>query len=59
MYMFLKNIALYGVNNFLHVLNSSIETRNHLHQLVKNGIKDKIVNLLYEETQNTIPTTIK
>lgn len=57
--MFLKNIALYGVNNFLHVINSSVEIKNHIWQLVENGIKEKIVSPLYAETPKTVSTSIK
>ncbi|VVC35574.1 Hypothetical protein CINCED_3A020887 [Cinara cedri] len=59
MYMFLKNITLYGVNNFLHVINSSIETKNHIQKLVENGIKDKIVSPLHNETLKTVSSSIK
>jgi len=57
--MFLKNIAFYGVNDLMHLVNSSIETKNHLKQLVENGIKDKTVCHLYEETPKTISTSIR
>lgn len=50
MALFLKNISIYGVNDFTHVLNSCIETKHLLKQLVENGIKDKIVDRLFEET---------
>ncbi|XP_026815045.1 fatty acid synthase-like isoform X2 [Rhopalosiphum maidis] len=58
MYMFLKNISLYGVQGLLSIVNSSVETKNHLKHLVENGIKDKIVNKLYEQMPktNTIST---
>lgn len=59
MSIFLKNVAFYGVNNLLHVVNSSIETKNHLKLLVENGIKDKTVSRLYEETSKTILTSIR
>lgn len=51
--MFLKNIALYGVNDLFHVMNSDIETKNHLRQLVENGIKDKTVSRLHKGTPST------
>jgi len=57
--MFLKNIAFYGVNDLMYLVNSSIETKNHLKQLVENGIKDKTVCRLYEETPKTISTSIR
>lgn len=47
--MFLKNISLYGVQDSLSIVNSSVETKNHLKQLVENGIKNKIVSRLYDE----------
>lgn len=50
MSMFLKNIALYGVNDLLYVVNSDIETKNHLRQLVENGIKNKTVSRLHNGT---------
>jgi hypothetical protein len=56
--MFLKNISLYGVQGLLSIVNSSVETKNHLKHLVENGIKDKIVSKLYEQMPktNTIST---
>jgi len=51
--MFLRNTSLYGVQDLLNIVNSPIETKNHLKQLVENGIKDKIVSKLYEETSKT------
>lgn len=57
MYMFLKNISLYGVQGLLSIVNSSAETKNHLKQLVENGIKDKIVSRLYEEIPKTNTTS--
>jgi len=56
MNMFLKNISLYGVQDLLNIVNSPIETKNHLKQLVENGIKDKIVSKLYEEMSKTNKT---
>lgn len=58
MYMFLKNISLYGVQGLLSIVNSSVETKNYLKHLVENGIKDKIVSKLYEQMPktNTIST---
>jgi len=47
--MFLKNISLYGVQDLLNVVNSSVEKKNQLKQLVENGIKNNIVSRLYEE----------
>jgi len=55
--MFLKNISLYGVQDLLHIVNSPIETKIHLKQLVENGIKDKIVSKLYEEISKTNMTS--
>jgi len=55
--MFLKNISLYGVQDLLNIVNSPIETKNHLQQLVENGIKDKIVSKLYEEMSKTNTTS--
>lgn len=55
--MFLKNISLYGVQGLLSIVNSSAETKNHLKQLVENGIKDKIVSRLYEEIPKTNTTS--
>jgi len=57
MNMFLKNISLYGVRGLLNIVNSSIETKNHLKQLVENGIKDKTVSKLYEEMPKTNKTS--
>lgn len=57
MNMFLKNISLYGVQDLLNIVNSPIETKNHLRQLVENGIKDKIVRKLYEEISKTNKTS--
>lgn len=54
MYVFLKSISLYGVNDLLHVVNASVETKNHLKQLIEKGIKDKIVCRLSEETSKTV-----
>jgi len=53
MYMFLKNISLYGVRDLLNIVNSPVETKNHLKQLVENGIKNKIVVKLYENISKT------
>lgn len=50
MSMFLKNIAFYGVNDLLYAVNSCVETKNYLKQLVENGIKNKTVSRLYEGT---------
>lgn len=57
MYMFLKNISLYGVQGLLSIVNSSAETKNHLKHLVENGIKDKIVSKLYDEIPKTNKTS--
>jgi len=57
MNMFLKNISLYGVKDLLNIVNSPIETKIHLKQLVENGIKDKIVSKLYEEISKTNKTS--
>lgn len=46
MSLFLKNVALYGVKDLLHVINSSAEIKNKLKQLVENGIRDKTVGRL-------------
>lgn len=54
MSMFLKNVALYGVKDLLHVINSSVETKHYLKELVESGIKDKIVDRLYEEKRKTV-----
>lgn len=54
MSVFLKNVALYGVKDMTHELNSSIETKQLLKQLIENGIRDKIVDRLFEETPRAI-----
>jgi len=41
------------------MLNSSIETKNHIKQLIENGIKDKTVGRLYEKTPTNIATSVK
>lgn len=57
MSMFLKNITLYGIYDLLNVVNSSIETKNYIKQLVENGIKNKIVSRLYDETTKNALST--
>lgn len=54
--MFLKNISLYGVQDLLNIVNSPVETKNHLKQLVENGIKNKVVCKLYEDVSKTNKT---
>jgi len=57
MCIFLKNISLYGVRDLLHIVHSPVETKNHLKQLVENGIKDNIVFKLYEDISKTNKTS--
>uniref|UniRef100_A0A2S2QQD5 Fatty acid synthase n=1 Tax=Sipha flava TaxID=143950 RepID=A0A2S2QQD5_9HEMI len=52
-YSFLYNVTLYGVNDLLHVLNSSAEMKNHLKHLIENGIKAKTVCRLYDKATIT------
>lgn len=57
-YLFLSNVTLYGVNDLLYVVNSSIEIKNHLKQLIENGIKAETVGRLYKKTAtSSTPST--
>lgn len=47
---------MYGIKDLLNVVNSSIEIKNHLKQLVENGIKDRTVDLVYKENPKLIST---
>lgn len=57
MSVFLKSVTIYGIYDLLNVVNSSIETKNYLKKLVENGIKNKIVSRLYNETTKNVLST--
>lgn len=57
MSVFLKSVTMYGIYDLLNVVNSSIETKNYLKKLVENGIKNKIVSRLYNETTKNVLST--
>lgn len=50
---------MYGVNDLMNVMNSSDEAKNHLKQLVENGIKDRTVDRFYEETTKSVSMSLK
>ncbi|XP_050431818.1 fatty acid synthase-like [Adelges cooleyi] len=59
--LFLKNIAMYGAKDLMHVVNSPDEIKTHLKELVNKGIVDGVVCKLNEpssvDLENSNTTT--